>query len=120
MRSILITQVIITAVLAAYFSTNALHAVVAAGFGGFVAIGNTLLHGLRIHRMQKHLAKNPKEDVLGLMLGAVERIAFTFIMLIVGFSVLKLHVTTVLITFAACYVAYFYIAARIGMGKTVN
>ncbi|MBT5231180.1 MAG: ATP synthase subunit I [Methylococcales bacterium] len=114
----MIAQLIIVLCFAILFTIKDITMGPAAIYGGLIAVINTVLHGFRLARMQQQLAKNPQQDVMKIMLGAVERFALTLVLMVVGLSALSLEPTALLLTFGAAYMAYFIIAARIGMAKS--
>jgi len=117
MRRILITQGAITLGFVVFYALVDIDLAYASAFGGTIAMMNTFLHGIRLNRMQRILAKNPKQDVVKILLGAAERFVFTIFMMLVGLNMLQLEATSLLLTFGAGYIAYFIIAARIGMAR---
>jgi len=117
MKQILITQLLITLGIVIFYALKESQLAYASAFGGAIAMVNTLLHGIRLNRMRQALAKNPQQDVFKILLGAMERFVFTIFMMFVGLSMLQLEATSLLLTFGAAYIAYFIIAARIGMAR---
>ena len=106
MRNLLIVQAIIVLMCTAFFSIYFQDFSASALFGGLIAVINSGIHGLRIRRMRSKLAKSPNQDVFGLVLGAIERFAFTFIAMVIGMGYLGLYPGPLLVTFGLGYVAY--------------
>ncbi len=107
MRSLLIIQAVLVllgvVVSFFYFEESGL---LAAVFGGFVAMVNTVLLSRRLVSAGEMAEENPDGGVLALYLGVVQRFFFVLVMFGVGMGIFKLLPPPMLGTFAAAQLAF--------------
>lgn len=85
----------------------------AAGYGGAMALTNTLLLARRTRRVGKHPDSPRQLQTLGLMAGVVERFLFTLVAFGLGMGIFQLDPLALLAGFACAQLGY--LAAGEGM-----
>ncbi len=83
-------------------------AVLAALYGGGVALANTQLLVRRVAKAGRIAATNPQQSTYMLYFGAVQRFVFVLVALGVGMGVLMLVPPPMLWTFGLAQIAYFF------------
>lgn len=83
-------------------------AVIAAVYGGAVAMINTQLLVWRVNKAAGIAKSNPQRSTYMLYFGAVQRFVFVLVALAVGMGALKLVPPPMLWTFAFAQIAYFF------------
>ncbi len=113
MRSLLIIQAFLVLIgIAVSFYYLAEDGVLAAAYGGAVAIANTILLSRRLDSAGEMAEDNPEGGVLALYLGVVQRFVFVLVMFGVGMGVLKLLPPPMLGTFAIAQLAFMLFGSR--------
>ncbi|WP_423822431.1 ATP synthase subunit I [Salinisphaera sp. SPP-AMP-43] len=106
--NLLFLQFVIVAVVAAiifFVRVAPGYPVLAALYGGAMAIGNTLLLVLRTRRAGAAKA-SPQAQTMGLMIGMFERLAFTLVGFGIGMGWLRLDPLALLVGFGCAQLAY--------------
>ncbi len=107
MRSVLITQLIVSAIVgAAAFAVAGQPAARAAVYGGGIAVVNSVLMRRRVQRAGAAAEQTPARSSLTLYLGAVERFVFTLVAFALGMGWLGLAPAPLLVTFALAQLGY--------------
>lgn len=113
MRSLLIIQasLVLMGVAVSYFY-YANDGMMAAAYGGAVAIANTILLSRRLDLAGEMAEDNPEGGVLTLYLGVVQRFVFVLVMFGIGMGVLKFLPPPMLGTFAVAQFAFMVFGSR--------
>jgi ATP synthase protein I len=106
MQKLLIVQIAIVAVVAGFFALRGSDAVLAALYGGAIALGNSMLLGRRAARLAAPTTEDGRRAVMSLYFGAVERFVFTLGAMAIGMGFLKLDPVGLLAAFAAAQIGY--------------
>lgn len=108
LRNILLLQVLLVllAALAMLLWRGQWSVATAAGYGGAIALTNTLLSARRVRRASARAAGNAAWGTLTLYVGMVERFAFTLVAFGLGMGVLRLYPPALLLGFAAAQLGY--------------
>jgi ATP synthase protein I len=106
MINVLIAQIVLVGLLGAALSSQGSGAVLAALYGGVIAIGNTLLLHRRVVQANRVLKKDAETDVRSMYLGALERFIFTMTGMAAGMAWIKLEPAFLLIGFALAYLGH--------------
>ncbi len=113
MRSLLIIQASLVLIgIAVSFYYLADDGMLAAAYGGAVAIANTILLSRRLDSAGEMAKDNPEGGVLALYLGVVQRFVFVLVMFGVGMGVLKLLPPPMLGTFAIAQLAFMLFGSK--------
>jgi ATP synthase protein I len=113
MRSLLIIQASLVLIgIAVSFYYLADDGMLAAAYGGAVAIANTILLSRRLDAAGEMAEDNPEGGVLALYLGVVQRFVFVLVMFGVGMGVLKLLPPPMLGTFAIAQLAFMLFGSK--------
>lgn len=83
-------------------------AVLAALYGGVIALANSQLLVRRVAKAGRIAATNPQRSTYMLYFGAVQRFVFVLVALAVGMGVFKLIPPPMLWTFGIAQIAYFF------------
>jgi len=103
----LISQGLLVVIGCAAFSAQGFEQVLAAAFGGALAIANGLLLFRRVRRAAASTTDDPRSDVMNLYMGAVERFVLTLGAMAFGMGWLELSPVPMLVGFALGYLGYF-------------
>ncbi len=115
MRSLIIIQAVLVmlGMIGFYFYLGET-ALIAALYGGVVAIIHTILLSRRLVSAGDMADDNPDGGVLNLYLGVIQRFVFTLVMFGIGMGVLKLNPPSMIGTFALAQIAYMLYGAKRG------
>lgn len=78
-------------------------ALLAALYGGFVALSYSIMLGGNVQRAREHAAKDANRDVAILMFGAVQRFLFVPVAIGLGIGLVGLTPIPMIVTFAASF-----------------
>lgn len=108
LRNILLMQVllVVLAAVIVLFWRGHWSAVMAAGYGGAIALGNTLLSARRVRRANAKAAKSAVLGTVTLYAGMVERFIFTLVAFGLGMGKLGLYPPALLLAFAFAQLGY--------------
>ncbi|PID45650.1 MAG: hypothetical protein CSB47_07615 [Proteobacteria bacterium] len=107
MQRLLIVQiglVLCAAIASSYYAGS--DAVLAALYGGVVAMANTVLLSRRLESAGSMAADNPNAGTLTLYVGVVQRFVLTLVMFGIGIGLLKLNPIAMLGAFAAAQLGF--------------
>lgn len=90
----------------AWWSAGSTDALIAAGYGGALAMANTAMLARRVIRAGEIAKTDPRHSAYSLYFGAVQRFAFVLVGLALGLGWLGLEPLSVLASFAVAQLAY--------------
>ncbi len=109
MRRLLIIQsLLIVVVIAFAWSLFGERSLIAAIYGGGVALANTLWLGRRVTHVGELADQDLKRGVYSIYFNAVQRFVFVLVALGIGLQALKLMAEPLLISFGVAQFAYFF------------
>lgn len=111
-----LSVVLLTA--AAYLLAKGGAAALAAGFGGGIALVNTLVSAQRLRKATEAAATDARRGMLELYLGALTRFIGTPALIAVGIVLLELDPVAIIVGFAVAQVAYLLNGVETGTGKS--
>lgn len=115
LRRLLLTQAVLTVVVAAiYFALKGGESAVAALFGGSIALANSGLLAWRARQTEQGRVLNAHQSMRVLIRSMLERYATVAALFAMGMGVLKLSPLPMVIGFVVC------LAALFGLGKSID
>lgn len=108
-RRLLLIQLAIVLVTAAlYFALRGAEELIAALFGGGIALLNTSISAQRLRRASESAAADPRQGMIELYLGAITRFILTPALIAIGILALGLEPVAMIVGFAVAQLAYFF------------